>query len=215
MGKSRKKPGKSTRPDMKNPSSLNRVNRTGAKHVPDMLALESLVSLAFDQQATLPPPPSSVPIAQSEEVNDEISCSSCVGACCRKGTMQELTAREAKSFRDSGNQLRTLHRPVTHTGVVAIELGHTISIIDGIPHKLKHTESMMLTAGHGVYLMENDCVFLEEVTEGPRCTSYEDRPGICRDFTVGGFGCQQVREGRFKSGDYPDWQPVELIDKPS
>lgn len=214
MGKSRKKPGKSTRTDMKVSSPVSKPKQPGLTQVFDMLAFESLVDIAFDQQPQ-PSLPSSPPIAQGERVNDEISCSSCVGACCRKGTMQELTAKEARFFRDNGNRLKTLYRPVTHTEVVSIELGHTVSIINGLPHKVVHSDFMTLTAGHGAYLMENDCAFLEDTTVGPKCTSYEDRPGICRDFTEGGFGCQQIREGRFKSGDYPDWQPVELIDKPS
>jgi Fe-S-cluster containining protein len=152
---------------------------------------------------------------REEVIDPSISCLSCVGACCQKGTAMELTLGEAVYFLKNGNKLKTLHQPVKESGSVTLSLvaGHTI--IDGQLCAIVRSEDVYLTAGHGLYELLNRCAFLEDTPIGPKCMSYEERPGVCRDFPEGGYGCQTARETVFGGGEAPpNWQPIDLSAKP-
>ena len=147
------------------------------------------------------------------ERNPEVSCGNCVGACCRGGLAMELTLEEVSEMLKAGNRFTTLHSPVHEEGPVRTRrlLGYTI--IEGMACAIVDEDTHILTAGHGLYLLREDCVFLEKGKDSPRCLAYEERPGICREFEMGGTGCLHAREDTYKTGRYPNWQPVELIEK--
>lgn len=143
-----------------------------------------------------------------------VDCGNCVGACCRTGTQMELSLDEASFMLRGGSRLKTLQQPVEEESTVNIEHVIGVVLVDGVPHSQVKTSPVTLTAGHGLYQLEGDCGYLEKGVEvGPACTAYEDRPGICHAFDVGGVACLGLRQVRSETGNYPNWRPVELTTK--
>lgn len=209
------KKGRKPRPDMKGPQKRVAQSTPPKSKNPVFTAdfLGALLNQAEEQrQSGLF---NAIPVEGENEVDSRISCGDCVGACCRKNVAQELTAEEAKYFTDSGNVLTKLCEPVEFSGIHDFSYIVGYQEIGGQPHALVKTESSYLAAGHGLYMMMNDCVFLSDDQNGPICTAYEQRPGICREFIEGAYSCRVMREQKSKSGEFGDWQPIELTDKPA
>jgi len=141
----------------------------------------------------------------------QVSCGNCVSACCRGKTEMELTRREVRFMKEGGNKLTKLHDPVDSTGKVRVQVDTGRRIMqNGVLCKVVVEQSMILTKGHGLYRLENDCTYLETDKNSAACTVYDKRPGICRDFKVGEQGCLRGREVIHASNRFPEWQPVEL-----
>jgi Fe-S-cluster containining protein len=111
------------------------------------------------------------------------------------------------------NKLKTLHQPVKKTGPVTTQQVVGLTEIAGGIGAVVYESTQTITEGHGLYVLLQDCVFLEEGTVGVQCMAYEDRPGICRDYEEGGPACLDGRAITAQNGRFPDWQPVELSTK--
>jgi Fe-S-cluster containining protein len=126
----------------------------------------------------------------------------------------ELRLDELSHMLRGGNKLTTIVQPVKETRPVRVEEVVGTTVVQGVQCAVVRSEEMTLTEGHGWYRLENDCTYLEGKGVGAQCTAYDQRPGICKEFTEGGQGCLDAREILYDRGTFPDWQPVELRVKP-
>lgn len=95
--------------------------------------------------------------------NSHANCGSCAvaSACCRKGIAAPFTRKEARQIIEAGTELRQIERS---------ELSHRK------PGR-----------GKEFYEFLSDCANLDAAG---KCSIYEYRPEICRQFAEGGLTCQ-------------------------
>lgn len=92
----------------------------------------------------------------------------CIGACCMKGNVLELTESEANYLSGKG------------TGI--------------IPVPREKMEGYKPARGKTAFELQTDCGNLDEETR--LCTDYDNRPGVCRDFKASDDGmspCHMTR----------------------
>lgn len=146
----------------------------------------------------------------------EVSCNTCVGACCRADTLMPLTPAEATYMRQRGTKLKNILE-----GIIAVEktnqstgevehvdvstlaftekanmyalLGSSPDILKDHPTVSAHFNNAADYAdiGKDFYRLESDCGNLDPVTY--MCDDYENRPEVCREFAVGSAACERFR----------------------
>jgi Fe-S-cluster containining protein len=99
----------------------------------------------------------------------EISCSSCKGLCCRKGVSIALSRGEAVQIETAGTELRQMDRSEWQDR-------------PGNHHPGFRRDW---------YELQTDCGNLDQETG--LCGDYENRPRVCREVPVGGYGCEVIR----------------------
>lgn len=117
-----------------------------------------------------------LPFSVTGDVDHEVSCANCIGACCTKGITMDLTAEEADFMREKGTHL---------TEIVPAHKA-------GPPWKRRQENAQ--------FRLEADCgnLMRDAKTGQMVCAVYEDprKPKICDDFSVGGYGCRTIRVAR-------------------
>lgn len=142
--------------------------------------------------------------------NSEISCGSCVGACCQAGTRMPLNTQEARFMVESGANL---------VGIFPADDGFNWSEVVSTWYvgqrsdrpnedwaEIRDDERLVigeavryLRKGIGMYLLSQDCPFLVE-REDPQmrwqCMIHEDprRPRVCLTFVPGSVPCVEIRK---------------------
>ncbi|MEK9196635.1 MAG: hypothetical protein AAB914_04665 [Patescibacteria group bacterium] len=127
--------------------------------------------------------------------NLEGLCGNCNGACCRKGTILELSDNERKFFEKGGANIVNAGCK-TRSEVEAYlrdQLGDII--FNGLVRV--HTDAPEYPS----YLLLEDCPYLvvEKTTGKSICSAYNDpsKPAICSSFEPGSSACTQMRDVRF------------------
>ncbi len=133
----------------------------------------------------------------------------CMGACCSNVRLA-LYADEAIRLREAGAELLRILPPMQTLVLEPTiepdeeELFCWSKNTDGIKQLSVDAENdlekafwlgvaesaLTMRPGQGLYKMNGDCAFL--TTDG-FCDEYEDRPYICRNFTVGSAACLSIR----------------------
>jgi Fe-S-cluster containining protein len=133
----------------------------------------------------------------------ESLCQSCVGACCR-GSWLVLDSSEAEHLRVGGTKLSVVmaefvlrdlidSRKTIDLRLEALKaLYKTTPADDPLREKIFSTASIIfeLDKDQEYYEMSGSCGYLDE---NGRCSSYEDRPTICREFEPGESACMNFR----------------------
>ena len=116
-----------------------------------------------------------------------ISCSNCVGACCRMPTVIQLTHPEVEFLEVAGTDLNP---------IIDARETETLVAYNGDDHLLKGKKlmAMCLPVDVGIYEIASKCGYLD--TEG-KCTVYDNpnRPRACGLFEVGSEVCVELRKG--------------------
>jgi Fe-S-cluster containining protein len=140
-----------------------------------------------------------------------VSCDNCVGACCRARTQLELNRREVRFMKAGGNKLIKIHEIIDKTQVVEVQIDTGRRRLEqGVLCKVVKVERVTLTGGYGLFMLENDCAYLDGGEGSPKCKVYDNKPGICNEFEEGGPGCLAGRKIMHERGTFPEWQPIEL-----
>jgi Fe-S-cluster containining protein len=111
----------------------------------------------------------------SAEIPEVSSCQSCIGACCREGTILPLTKTEVAHMRRGGTVLNVID-------------DETRAEAPRSPGFRKE-----------FYELASDCGYLDPETY--RCTAYQERPGICQKFPEGGMRCGLMLASQLKRLD--------------
>jgi uncharacterized protein (TIGR03083 family) len=117
--------------------------------------------------------------------NDEISCENCVAACCTAPVQMVLSRDEYREHRhvmDLEVKLKPRDYPQVWKG------RKLIATVTG-EQRVNEWESVV-ERNHGVFLLRSGCAYLDE---HHRCTIYERRPQVCRNFEVGSAQCLNLR----------------------
>lgn len=112
----------------------------------------------------------SMTIAVDSATGQQVSCATCIGACCTAGMVLNLSGPEADYLRAQGTELEA-YGP--EPGFFARKLGR----------------------GMQQQRLATDCGNLQE--DG-RCGDYENRPQACREFVAARSGCLLVRASKGK-----------------
>lgn len=117
----------------------------------------------------------------------EVACSNCVAACCMANTAMRLTAEELAFMEKAGTAITEIEPPPNPEPVN-----------DSIADLLKFSGIVVVShrpIPKGIYLLEEDCRYLETSGAFPQCRVYEDpdRPQVCQKFRVGSTACLEVR----------------------
>ncbi|MGE5042012.1 MAG: YkgJ family cysteine cluster protein [Candidatus Levyibacteriota bacterium] len=125
------------------------------------------------------------------KIEQGISCNSCVGACCRKGMLIELSQAEEIFLRQGGTRLAGLYKAGERADWAAKNAGETSPNIrtQSLINNLSH-----LAPGNGLYLLLTDCGYLDKNTA--KCTEYRNRTAPCRAFQSGSAECIKTRSYR-------------------
>ena len=126
-----------------------------------------------------------LPMAPSQ--TDEISCSSCTAACCRKGMVMQMTKAEVSRHRRQMD-LKTILKPRDYPQA----LPATERVIKPDGQVVEGDTTIDVPSYHGLFVLESDCGYLE----GNKCTIYDDphKPDVCTEFEVGSQACRLIRE---------------------
>lgn len=119
-------------------------------------------------------------------------CGSCNGACCRKGTIMELTDEERDFLEKGGAELYEVSRPAktAKQQELAERLAKFANVI---------SEILILGPDNPEYVLLQDCPYLVEAPNGQSlCSVYDDpgKPSICSAFEPGNRACLTMREAR-------------------
>lgn len=115
----------------------------------------------------------------------EVSCETCVAACCRAGASMPLEKDEAYRNRRTMS-LGTLARERKYPQLFAI----AAEVIDEEGKRAKQMQPMRIPANYGFYLLLEDC---GNLTEDNKCGVYDRRPGACAQYEVGSQACLDAR----------------------
>lgn len=96
----------------------------------------------------------------------EVSCNTCIGACCKSNTAIPLNKKEAAFLRSAGTAMRRMTKDENNGNRPGWR--------------------------RDFYKLESDCGNLNPTTG--QCEAYEERPVICREFVVGSTACEAMRE---------------------
>jgi Fe-S-cluster containining protein len=108
-----------------------------------------------------------------------------------------LSPEDHRMMIEAGTTLLTVLEPTDHDredalypeGAEMDEEHLTISMPEG-----RKAPTMLLKAGLGRYIMFGTCGNLEEILGVERCSVYDKRPEVCREFEMGGFYCGLLRQ---------------------
>lgn len=151
---------------------------------------------------------------KTESVKD-VTCATCVGACCVGPRTFPLTNEERDLMLGADTELWTVVRPMPFYRRDApfpkVGLGFEPNDPDAFIEKVKEQGvTNPLEANKGLYLMLGRCGNLETVDGQQVCAVYDERPEVCRSFEEGGNDCLQVR---LESGvDKPEFT-IEMLFK--
>jgi hypothetical protein len=113
----------------------------------------------------------------------EVSCGTCISACCRRGMKFDLTPDEAEFMRLSGTELQELAPPEP-----APRKRRFLPLMGVVEHTVPD--------GKQTYRLETDCSNVVETEDGQTlCGAYADpnRPEVCSDFLEGSYHCRGLR----------------------
>jgi hypothetical protein len=128
-----------------------------------------------------------------------------------------LTEKEAEYLSGDQGNLEVLYPPKWRRQRVVIKwIAETFSPVTKGIQQVEVARKITLPRNHGIYELQEDCRFLEQgVDLAPKCTAYnDDRPAICIGFEEASRFCKSMRKGANDSGNYPEWQPIELVPRP-
>ncbi|HET7827558.1 MAG TPA: YkgJ family cysteine cluster protein [Candidatus Saccharimonadales bacterium] len=134
-------------------------------------------------------------------MSGEVSCQNCRAACCkgRPALIMQLSPAELEFMRASGNILQPIEEPVDYDREDArYPIG--IASVDNERRTIRWLfeagrETEPLPSGMGRYALLGTCKYLETDEAGwERCSVYEDRPQVCRDFEEGSDKCLLLRK---------------------
>jgi Fe-S-cluster containining protein len=122
----------------------------------------------------------------------EVTCETCVAACCRAGSTIMLTTIELQRHRRAMT-IKPLIKPQAYRQEVSVTA-------DEIRENGEHAPvdtTLSVPPHHGMYVFLLDCKHLEESRadsgENKHCTVYEERPAACRNFEPGSSACLSAR----------------------
>src|SRR5665213_202316 len=119
-------------------------------------------------------------IESVENIAPEISCSTCIAACCRAGAALQLTHDEV--YRNKQKmELHQVYKERKYPQEVPVP-------VEKFDSSGRHRAivKMHIPARYGLYVLTNDC---GNLTEDNQCGVYEERPRACRDYEVGSTAC--------------------------
>jgi len=121
----------------------------------------------------------------------EIGCHNCVGACCRAGTLMQLTAPEAEFLSQGGTQFEVIVSPEEAKEV----LGYSGSDTRELERRRIAGD---LPKDRGAFGLLSDCGYLAiNSSDGTgKCTVYDDpkRPLACSEFQPDSAPCNVMRQ---------------------
>jgi hypothetical protein len=142
-------------------------------------------------------------ICEMSDHNPEISCESCIGACCRKHTMIVMSREEVKN-----NQRKMRLKKVA--GILPFDQSYLMEAEgrDEAGRAIPIPTVLNVPAGYGAYILTADC---GNLTADNQCVIYDspERPAACAALKVGDEQCLAAR-----AAFYLDGVSVELIHKP-
>lgn len=130
-------------------------------------------------------------------IMSELSCRNCSAACCKGPETMELTADEHAFMIRGGSAFLTIAEPANHertdvmypAGVQVDEESSTVKIL-----VREGTEFEPLAAGFGRFILWGSCGYLKTSNGGwEYCGAYDEKPGICGSFEMGGANCRLMR----------------------
>jgi Fe-S-cluster containining protein len=133
----------------------------------------------------------------------EVSCQNCVAACCKGNPLltMQLSTEEVAFMRAGGNVFQTVAEPADHDrDDVIYPVGMQVYPDRGTFQWQveRGREHEPLPAGFGRYALVGACKYLETDANGwERCSVYDQRPAVCRNFQLASPKCLtfRIREG--------------------
>lgn len=129
----------------------------------------------------------------------EIACTNCVAACCKGDPLlvMQLTKEELSFMARSGNQFQKIESPKPYDrDDVRYPIGARINPGRRTLNFMYKASSEYepLPANYGRYALIGACKYLATDDNGwEYCSVYDERPGACQDFEMGGEKCQLIR----------------------
>ncbi|HEV7524758.1 MAG TPA: maleylpyruvate isomerase family mycothiol-dependent enzyme [Acidimicrobiia bacterium] len=130
------------------------------------------------------------------ESTPEVSCETCVAACCKAPINMLLTSDEYKAHGRTMD-LKLIVKPRVYP--------------QEVPYEKAELGTMRLPAGFGLFELESGCANL---TATNRCSIYATRPQCCGDFAVGSSACLRLRREAGLDADRPidDEETARAVD---
>jgi uncharacterized protein (TIGR03083 family) len=136
----------------------------------------------------------------------EISCETCVAACCRAPNFMQLTEVEFKRHSKKMDLLQ-IRPPASFTQRVRLGDEKRLQFDD----PAAAAEAVIsVPAENGLYFLRTDCGNLDQ---DHRCTIYSERPACCRNYKLGSTACLQARRAAGLDADRPISQDVANDDR--
>lgn len=129
------------------------------------------------------------------DVPAEISCETCVAACCRAPKFMPMTQEEFDRHAPKMDLLK-VRSPAVY--------GQRVRVGDSKAVILEDEKDAALTvsvpAGFGLFILQSGC---SNLTDDHRCSIYEERPTCCRTFELGSTACLRARRKAGLDADRP------------
>lgn len=117
----------------------------------------------------------------------EVSCQTCVAACCRAGSGIILSETEVSVHKRQMGPLKAVLRPKKYPQQHQQDIE---GISNGKPARV--LVSLEVPQYHGFYIMLTDCGNIDPDSRYG-CKDYDNRPNACRVYEVGSEACKAAR----------------------
>ncbi len=120
-----------------------------------------------------------------EPASEEISCETCVAACCRAGMTFMLSETEVSIHRRQ-MRLKSILKPRDYAQRFPVDAQR----LDANGNIKKVRTNLPIPKRTGFYILLTDC---GNIAEDNSCANYENRPQSCRTYEIGSEECRAAR----------------------
>jgi Fe-S-cluster containining protein len=126
-------------------------------------------------------------LPKNTNTEEEISCQTCVAACCRAGSAILLSETEVSLHKRALGNPKPILRPKKYPQQLEQDIE---GISDGKPTKVRTI--LDVPQNHGAYILLIDCTNIQP-DQGYACANYDNRPSACQVYGMGSEACLAAR----------------------